>query len=366
MRGSTGGSQGISGGSNGALGGNLLMYGESHATSANDIWFRTGSSIKLAWDNSADSWGFQNNDLIGLGNVTMNSDEFSRDIATGVLAISGGSGPSNGAVTRMFGGGHATNANDWQVLAAGGGTKLHYDNSAAKWNFQGIDVVGVRDLEMNFGNIRRNHEASLLMLNGGSDENSGGGLRLYGSTHATQANDIELRTDTAIRLSWDQSASNWDFQGHALAGIGNVTMSGTQMFRSNDTSQLFISGGGSVTQGSNIVLHGSAATNAQDILLRTGSTTRLQWNQSATLWNYSGTRATGMYSLSLGNSSGNFNLSGGSSSTEGANLYLYAENHATQARDIIFRTDGTQVLAYDSSQGKWAKPWGATAWCSFL
>jgi hypothetical protein len=54
----------ISGGTAGGVGGNLLLFGSSHGSLANDIVFRAGTTSTLAYDDSASLWDFQQNQII--------------------------------------------------------------------------------------------------------------------------------------------------------------------------------------------------------------------------------------------------------------------------------------------------------------
>ncbi|KKL63337.1 hypothetical protein LCGC14_2176110, partial [marine sediment metagenome] len=85
-------------------------------------------------------------------------------------------------------------------------------------NFSGTLTAG--NLESN-GNItiggsgdriRRDVNDDLLIIYGGVTANQGGNVVLYGSTHATLANDIVLRSGSVTKLSWDDDAGSWSFQ----------------------------------------------------------------------------------------------------------------------------------------------------------
>jgi hypothetical protein len=54
----------------------------------------------------------------------------------------------------------------------------------------------------------------------------GGNAVFYGDTHATKANDIELRATAGVELHYDDSASKFDFQANAIDTTGAVTFSG--------------------------------------------------------------------------------------------------------------------------------------------
>jgi hypothetical protein len=63
----------ISGGSSSGSGANIILFGESHATVANDIRFRNGATIVGQYDSSATTWNFQDNDITTTGSI---SDEY--------------------------------------------------------------------------------------------------------------------------------------------------------------------------------------------------------------------------------------------------------------------------------------------------
>jgi len=52
-----------------ALGGNVILYGDTHATKANDIEFRATAGVELHYDDSASLWDFQANTITTTGPV---------------------------------------------------------------------------------------------------------------------------------------------------------------------------------------------------------------------------------------------------------------------------------------------------------
>jgi hypothetical protein len=60
----------LSGGDSTSTGSNIIVHGNTHATQANDIRFRSGGSDELLYDDSASLWDFQANDIITTGDVT--------------------------------------------------------------------------------------------------------------------------------------------------------------------------------------------------------------------------------------------------------------------------------------------------------
>ena len=60
----------LSGGTGTAIGTQIRLYGESHATAANDITFRSGNSAVLIYNASTPVWNFQAEDITTTGVVT--------------------------------------------------------------------------------------------------------------------------------------------------------------------------------------------------------------------------------------------------------------------------------------------------------
>ena len=56
-----------------ALGGNILLYGDTHATQANDIEFRATAGVEAHYDDSASEWDFQANNINTTGKILINS-----------------------------------------------------------------------------------------------------------------------------------------------------------------------------------------------------------------------------------------------------------------------------------------------------
>jgi hypothetical protein len=67
---------------------------------------------------------------------------------------------------------------------------------------------------------------SILFLQGGNAADTGAGIRLYGSTHATDANDTIIRSGSSQVYRWDDSAGQhlW----YAAAGTQRLTMDATE------------------------------------------------------------------------------------------------------------------------------------------
>lgn len=67
----------IAGGSTVNSGAVLSLYGQSHATLANDLYFQTNGTTKLHYDASSDEWNFQATNLVTQGRLSVGRTEFS-------------------------------------------------------------------------------------------------------------------------------------------------------------------------------------------------------------------------------------------------------------------------------------------------
>ncbi len=82
----------LSGGTGTAIGTQIRLYGESHATAANDITFRSGNSAVLIYNASTPVWNFQAEDILTTGTVTATSYAGDGSSLTGIAAGAGGGG----------------------------------------------------------------------------------------------------------------------------------------------------------------------------------------------------------------------------------------------------------------------------------
>lgn len=167
---------GISGSTSGATGGNLILYGESHATTPYDIRFRSDTTTELQFDYSANLWDFQANAITTTG-----------------------------------------------ALTCGAFTSVGIDDNASG------ERVQINDSVTQFGTGILNYYLATpsntmsLTITGDIGGGDGAVLRLYASAHATQAHDFDFRAATATELYYDHSASLWDFQANDITTTGTVT-----------------------------------------------------------------------------------------------------------------------------------------------
>ncbi len=140
----------ISGGSTVALGGNVVLYGEDHATLAKDIHFRSGTDIKLLWDDSDDHFDFNGNDITEVGSVKY-ADGSTQTGANGQWQLSYVTAATS--ITTTFPHDDTTpQSSEGQeiakitgvVVAAGEQVEIHYE-AACFGNDQSVALVLFRD-----------------------------------------------------------------------------------------------------------------------------------------------------------------------------------------------------------------------------
>jgi len=358
------------------LSGHLSLYGTTYGINVESgvINFVRNGTLELTC--AVSSWDFQDNAITTTGALTCaaftstgiddnttaervqiadadlnfgpndtSTYELDRLSNTGALGISGGSGISAGASLTMWGGSHGTLANDIR-FRANSSTELYYDDSASSWNFQANAITttgaltcgtftstGIDDnasgerLQIGSSNIQfgttgtadyglyKPDSTGGLDINGGTNSNTGGGIRLYGSTHGSFANDIALRGGGNSELYYDHSASSWDFQANDINTTGIITATGGSIISTidfrctvgiNDTSDIgfgdtgnawmagisYSNGSGGehldiwTTGGAGCYFHSSSSSTARDIDLYANTTTQLYYDDSASDWDF--------------------------------------------------------------------------------
>tara|TARA_R110000803_G_scaffold23094_2_gene56951 strand:+ start:68 stop:2989 length:2922 start_codon:yes stop_codon:yes gene_type:complete len=89
-------------------------------------------------------------------------------------------------------------------------------------------IVTLPDLTLNAANpeILGGDTDGVLYIAPSTTKDLGGNFLLYGDTHATKANDVEVRATTGVELHYDDSASTWDFQANAITTTGTLGVTG--------------------------------------------------------------------------------------------------------------------------------------------
>lgn len=216
--------------------------------------------------------------------------------------------------------------------------------------------------------LRQSIDSDCLHISGSTETGKGGAAVFYGDNHATRACDVLMKSNNVDFLYWDNSNTKLsvygDFATSGNARFGGViTQNGDRIHRDVNDSNLFVSGGNALNDGSNIILYGSThAINAGDIIFRSDSSVLLQWDNSAEFWDFQGNALTGVEQLNI-TGTGNgikrnvatdlLKVSGGSSIDSGGNVVFYGESHSGHANDIWLRSGTSNRLVWDNSVTHW-------------
>lgn len=315
----------ISGGTSVSSGANITLYGGIHANKAKDIRFRADAVDLLYWDNSTGIWSFQGNP-VSMGALTAttasftgNSDVLYLHPSTGTSAVniridntgsrvylgvdsSVGNRFSGSSAYAIFFGTNvavalelATNNTVRFQIASGGSadfkgnavsmglltvddkvtgasTLLIYDTTSAGSHIWRI--AGSQKLELNSGgnlifagnvSIARSVDTGELYISGGTGVTVGANIRLFGSSHATQAGDIQFLKDSNLKLSWDQSADLWSFHNHP-ASMGAVTATSITIDSGSSPVDLTLTD----SNDRSLIIRKTSITNSVDFLTTVG------------------------------------------------------------------------------------------------
>lgn len=186
-----------------------------------------------------------------------------------------------------------------------------------------------------------------LAITGSNNAAFGGNLRLFGDNAGAQSNDIEFRSNGDIRARWDESELRWDFFGTELFQMSNL-------IRGIADGTMFISGGSATGAGGNIVLRGeSQVGEANDILFRSGTVIRAQWDNSNLRWDFFGNELRSVSAIQRGLTNGSLFLGGDQASTQGANIILFGSDASLgdNQNKIEFRQGAADKLVWDANVG---------------
>lgn len=200
----------VSGGGSTSLGGRLKLYGQSHATHANDIEFVSGNAIRSKWDDSASVWDFQNTNLSRVNNLVRGTD-------TDNLHLSGGEDTNTGANIELRGGTTGIDPNDIS-FRTGTIVRAKWDHGASVWDFQNQGISNAAYVSVN-GDILRTTSDGELRLSGDTAGTMGGNLTLFGAAHGGNPGGLRYRSGTDEIFSIDGAT-------HAAIFDGDVTIEG--------------------------------------------------------------------------------------------------------------------------------------------
>ena len=203
--------------------------------------------------------------------VTVEGVSFDGGIMTGASSITATTfaGALTGAATTA---GTVTTAAQPNITSLGTLTTLTVDNLTINGNAinSANGSIALAD-DLWFNNalpVIRGNDTDGTILIAANTASQGAVLKLFGDTHATQANDIEMLANTGVVLTYDYSASIWDFQANGVKTTGAITGGGSGHDQFSDTaadehvahSSIYVTAGSGLTGGGTI-----AATRTVDV-----------------------------------------------------------------------------------------------------
>ena len=129
LGGDTDGALFVSSGATAILGGNVVLYGDTHATKAGDIELRNDATIKLNYDLSATKWVFADDVHFSVANPELLGGD-----TDGALLIGPSTTSALGGNVVLYGDTHATKAGDIELRNTAA-TVMNYDHSLTKFTF---------------------------------------------------------------------------------------------------------------------------------------------------------------------------------------------------------------------------------------
>lgn len=230
-----------------ASGAEIVLYGGSHATIANDINIRDGSAVtKLYFDHSTSTWGFQAMKLTGTGSITFTGggsltgtwtdmgSVTTIDINGGTAdnMVIGGTTPAAGTFTTLVGtggtldsnviGGTTPAAGTFTTLTTTGAfTSLGIDDNATGERMQIADgslTLGAASTAYTVVNAATDQT---MRISGGSSGTLGANYAMFGESEATGANDHLWRQGTTNILRYDHSNTHWNFFAYTVTAVGD-------------------------------------------------------------------------------------------------------------------------------------------------
>ncbi len=265
------------------------------------------------------------------GNKLAGVSEILRGEINDNLNISASNTAGKGLNFVMYGEDAGDNSNDLYIRSDSTNI-LHWDDSGEIWSFLNNNVNGV-------SSISRGNSSNTMYLSGGTNTGLGGNIILYGESEGTYANDIWLRSGTSNRLVWDNSASRWDYQATQVYNVSDITSASGVFKRTNNTGFTAISGGDAINAGASMLLYGpDHLTNSNQIIVRSGSTVLIQWDDAGGFWNYGGTDVVGVGKLTV-DGGAKFSLM---NKTDGGSTHgLFYWDTDTSAYGAYMATSGT-------------------------
>lgn len=427
---------GIYGGTATNLGAGLVLFGQAAGVTAKDIVFFVDAVPKLTWDNSDAAWSFtttpkvsgtlvslathnhtgvylpiagtaadssqlESNNLAAVRNHAPISHAYS--VHSGAVPTSDGGTPAGGSTGYVLKKIDGTDYNySWQELIIGAHTHTLNDidsgtaTAAGTYNWNTAQMINIADITVTDDFLMMQTVTdSYIGIYGGTATNLGAGLVLYGQAAGISAKDIIFFVDANVKLTWDNSASQWSTgQPFAFGADPAFSITNNTVIANLNASLLE---GQSLTNVRNHApishaysVHSGAVPTSDGGTPTGGSTDQVLTKIDGTSYNYSWQDAQGGGALTLADIAGgtapstqtyNWNTAqmtniaditvttgflmmqtvtdsfigiyGGTATNLGAAAVFYGQAAGVNAKDILFMVDATPKLQWDNSADYW-------------
>lgn len=249
--------------------------------------------------------------------------------------------------TNMHGVRIRTNSSETIRLDIGGSMRLSLSSGQVQW-------AANLDAQHDNPAINGNDTDGTLSISG-RNATTGARLVLYGDTHATANNDVEIYANTTRELHFDNSTSTWHFLSNDINLDNDMAVTGDDV-AGNPIDVIKV-------DTSDRIIIGAYDANQEDIIFRAPSGNQISFGVNST--NPVNVTETNMQiqvdvdfahanpEIRGNDADGIFYITGGSSTSTGGSIRLYGHNHATKPADIEFYGNATLALHHDNSTSTW-------------
>ena len=205
----------LSGGTGTAIGTQIRLYGESHATAADNITFRSGNSARLVYNASEPVWNFQSEDIKTTGTIETTSGIYLGGTAAANLMDYYEEGTFTPTLTD---GANTATTHDFQI-----GTYTRVGNAVTIEGRCGVS---------NLGSVSGAVTIAGLPFTARSLANSramivcGGGNGLAITANQTVVGRVNNATAIVTLTLWDSTTGNTNMQHTEFSASGDITFSG--------------------------------------------------------------------------------------------------------------------------------------------
>lgn len=270
------------------------------------------------------------------------------------------------------------------LTTTGAFTSLGIDDNATGERLQLADTVmtmGTTNALYTIGKVDDLHGISLA---GGTANDQGSSITVFGDTQATNANDVLIRSANDFIYWWDDSLDEHLWYAPAAAfgsprlsltsarltpssndglALGTSSLGWSDLYLASGAVVGFNSGAYTITHSSGL-LTASAAVTVNGALTTNGAFTSLGIDDNATGERFQlsdtdlvlGTTGTASFQINKADNSSNFHITGGTAFNSSAALTLFGNSHSTNANDIFLRSGANEFvyhLDYSEQKHRW-------------